>query len=278
MRRCLPLLGLVYCLAVPLWAADQVVELSAQQQAALEIERYIVNQEAGALSTPLPARLVLNDRHQRALTLPISGTIEQIDSLPGAVVAVGARLGTYHSREALALQRDYLSALDRLERSEASRRRDEALHEGGVISSKRWQQTLAEWRQRDALVKELASQLAALGFSAEDLQRLQQTRALRDRLPLRAPLAGAVLERHIEPGDAFTAGEELFQLGDVDQLWLSILAPAATALAAQRGEPVYFGDVAIGLLLQVGAAVDPASQSVTLTCLYTHLTLPTKIV
>lgn len=260
------LLVLLLChWALPVLATPGVVELTPQQRETMAIELYAVGEQAGELSGPLPGRLVLSDRHQRALTLPVSGTIEQLDVLQGARVAAGDTLGTYHSREALALQRDYLGAVDRLERSSASKQRDQALHEGGVISSKRWQQTLAEYRQRDAMVAELASQLAALGFAATDLQRLRESRSIRDRLPLRAPIDGAVLERHVAPGDAFVPGQELFHLGDVTQLWVAIQASPEIALAARQGDAVYAGQTRLGSLLQVGAAVEEASQAVDLT-------------
>jgi cobalt-zinc-cadmium efflux system membrane fusion protein len=242
-----------------------VLDLNAQQKQTLEIELYKTGTNAYEQSDPVAARLVINDRHQRVLTLPVSGTVQQLSLLPGARVEAGAELGLIHSPEALALQRQYLGAIDRLERTRASKKRDEALYQGGAISKKRWQQTRAEWRQGEAMVVELGSQLAAVGFTADELKLLQQGRQMRSLLPLRAPIKGVVLERRVQPGEAFAAGQELYHIGDPEQLWLAILAPQQLASRARVGDEVVWRQRALGRVLQVGAAIEQRSQSVMLT-------------
>jgi cobalt-zinc-cadmium efflux system membrane fusion protein len=242
-----------------------VLELTAEQRQALEIELYSTGTNAYEQSDPVAARLVINDQHQRVLTLPVSGTVQQLSLLPGAQVEAGAELGLIHSPEALALQRQYLGAIDRLERTRASKKRDEALYQGGAISKKRWQQTRAEWRQGEAMVVELGSQLAAVGFTADELKLLQQGREMRSLLPLRAPIKGVVLERQVQPGEAFAAGQELYHIGDPEQLWLAILAPQQVASRARVGDAVVWQQRPLARVLQVGAAIEQSSQSVMLT-------------
>jgi cobalt-zinc-cadmium efflux system membrane fusion protein len=256
--------GLLACLAVNAYGTD-ALQVTAEQSQTMGIELYEVARSARELSDPLAAQLVLSDQHQRVLSLPVSGKVQELYRVPGAVVAAGDELGLVRSREALALQREYLGAIDQLERSTAAKKRDAALFKGGAISSKRWQQTLSEWRQDDALAKELASQLAALGIDTREQKALRQTRQIRSLLPLRAPMDGVIIERGIEPGESFAAGQQLFHLGDAGQLWLSILAPQQLAAKARVGDSVYLDGRTVGSVLQVGAAIEPDSQSVMLT-------------
>lgn len=251
-------------------SAQQLLQLTPEQKQNLDIELYTVATAAYEQSDPVAATLVISDQHQRVLTLPVSGTVQQLYLLPGARVAAGDELGLIHSPEALALQRQYLGAIDRLERNRASKKRDEALYEGGAISKKRWQQTRAEWRQAEAMVKELASQLAAVGFNDEDLTQLRQGREMHSLLPLRAPIQGVVLDRKVQPGQAFAAGQELFHIGDAEQLWLSIHAPAQLASRARAGDGVFWQQQAIATVLQVGAAIESRTQSVMLTAALTQ--------
>lgn len=246
-------------------SAQQVLQLTAEQRQNLDVELYVAGTAAYEQSDPVAATLVISDQHQRVLSLPVSGTVQQLYLLPGARVAAGDELGLIHSPEALALQRQYLGAIDRLERNRSSKQRDEALYEGGAISKKRWQQTRADWRQAEAIVKELASQLAAVGFNDEDLTQLRQGREMRSLLPLRAPILGVVLDRQVQPGQAFAAGQDLFHIGDAEKLWLSIHAPVQLASRARTGDGVFWQQQAIATVLQVGAAVESRTQSVVLT-------------
>ncbi len=246
-------------------AAQQLLQLQPEQIAALEIELYRADKVEQQLSDSLPAMVVLSDRHQRILSVPVTGTVQQLRVLPGAIVDAGTELATILSREALGLQRDYLAAHDQQVRNLASKQRDQALYKGGAISAKRWQQTLAEWRQGEALRRELESQLSALGFNADDLQRLRTQRELRSELPLRSPIDGVVMQCSMSPGEAFSAGQELFHIGDVGHLWLELKVPQALASKANSGDKVYWNGELIGRVLQVGAAIDTASQSVLLT-------------
>jgi cobalt-zinc-cadmium efflux system membrane fusion protein len=246
-------------------AGQQLLQLGSEQIAALEVEVYRTGKVEQQLSDPLPATVVLSDQHQRMLSLPVTGTVQQLRVLPGATVEVGTELGTILSREALGLQREYLAAHDQQARNLASKQRDQALYKGGAISAKRWQQTLAEWRQGEALLRELESQLSALGFNGDELQRLRTQRELRSELPLRSPIGGVVMQCSMSPGEAFSAGQELFHIGDTGHLWLALKAPQALASTANSGDKVYLNGELIARVLQVGAAIDPASQSVLLT-------------
>lgn len=259
-----PLLALLAALPAPGRGAPELAVSDAQRQA-LAIELYEVGRSAPELTSPLLARVVVDDRHQRVLTLPVGGTIERLDALPGARVAAGDPLALFRSREAVTLQRDYLGASDRVERSRSAWQRDDALYRGGAIAQKRWQQTRAQWRQDESRLREIASQLGAVGLDEADLQALRGARELREVLPLRAPIAGAVIDRDLETGQSFGAGQELFHLGDPDRLWLRASVPPALAPRVRAGDGVYRDGAPLGRVLQIGAAVEAPTQAVPLT-------------
>lgn len=246
-------------------AAQPVLQLNPEALAALEVEVFQTGRVEPQLSDPVMATVILSDQHQYMLSLPVTGTVQQLRVLPGARVEVGTELGTIASREALALQREFLAARDQQERNRASRERDQALYKGGAIPAKRWQQTLAEWRQGEALLTELTSQLRALGFNDDELARLEAGRDLRSELALRSPIAGVILHCSTSPGEAFDAGQALFHIGDPGHLWLELKAPLGLAGKAGPGDRVYLDRQPIASVLQVGAAIEPASQSVLLT-------------
>lgn len=60
------------------------------------------------------------------------------------------------------------------------------------------------------------------------------------RLPIRAPLAGAVTARHIVPGARVAAGDLLFSIVDPSVVWLSVNVPAARMSDVRPGSGALF--------------------------------------
>lgn len=57
-------------------------------------------------------------------------------------------------------------------------------------------------------------------MAPDQVDRLRRTGEVLDRVPIRAPLSGTVLERHVEEGQYVTEGEVLFEISDLGRVWL----------------------------------------------------------
>jgi len=64
------------------------------------------------------------------------------------------------------------------------------------------------------------ARLRALGAPAELIRRLEQGEAPRRRIAIAAPTAGVVLEKMVVEGQRFAAGETLFRIADIGQVWV----------------------------------------------------------
>ena len=93
-----------------------------------------------------------------------------------------------------------------------------------------------------------------------------------EQIPVRSPLAGAVLERHVTTGTAVTSGMPLFVVSDLSTLWalaevdeialprVKVGMPVEIHVAAYPDEP--FG----GSIIFVGDTLDPKTRRVSVRC------------
>ena len=70
------------------------------------------------------------------------------------------------------------------------------------------------------------------------LQQLVKTRQVRRTLPLPAPISGVVLEKKVLQGSYFKAGDPLFELADLRELWLLVDVFETDLAGLQAGESV----------------------------------------
>jgi len=93
-----------------------------------------------------------------------------------------------------------------------------------------------------------------------------------DELPVRAPIAGAVIERLVSPGTAVTPGTPLFVLSDLSSVWVTAeidethVGSLAVGLPVEVQVNAYPGDVFRGTITGVGDVINPATRRITIRC------------
>ncbi|WP_203329174.1 efflux RND transporter periplasmic adaptor subunit [Candidatus Laterigemmans baculatus] len=70
------------------------------------------------------------------------------------------------------------------------------------------------------LRKYASQKLRDQGMTQEQIDRLVQTQEVLERVPVHAPLTGTVLERHVQQGEYIEEGETLFQIVNLEEVWL----------------------------------------------------------
>ena len=124
-----------------------------------------------------------------------------------------------------------------------------------------------ESAQRDLRSAEAALELAQLDLSYTDV---------------RAPFAGRVVRRLVEPGQTVSEGTALFTLADLTRLLARVFVPAKEFRSIRPDQPVQLvvtstGDRLVGRIDLVNPMVDPASGTIKVTVAvseYPHTTRP----
>lgn len=104
-----------------------------------------------------------------------------------------------------------------------------------------------------------------VGQAKSEVERLRAERGLARVV---APLAGIVVTRHVQPGEAVSMGEPLFELADPAELEAHLRVPERHLLRLREGLPVEvsaegLGDARVdGTVSRIAPTVDPRSGTV----------------
>lgn len=112
-----------------------------------------------------------------------------------------------------------------------------------------------EVEQLDTRVKALEAQVEG----AEANARLAQAKLNRHRI--RAPFAGVVSKRHVDPGDWVNPGTPVLDLVRADTVEIRVDAPLELAQRVHVGDTVNLVDGAFGKVVGVVPALDPISRT-----------------
>jgi len=136
------------------------------------------------------------------VNLRISGWITDLRvAETGQLVAPGQTLFEIYSPELVSTQREYLLAVENLERVRAS-------PEPEVVARAR------------SLVEAARRRLQLWELGAAQIQRLAETGEVVDELPIVAPAGGYVLEKMAVEGMAVTPGMRLYRIAALDAVWV----------------------------------------------------------
>lgn len=224
----------------------------------------------------------LNERRTARPGAIAEGIVQHIDVQVGDRVRQGALVATIHSHAVHDAWAGYFKAL-------ADRRRFENEVRYARVAEERAARLLADKALSPQEVDRarsdrLAAEQGLVAAGAEETRATQELAHYgitarpdgnprqEDDVPVRAPLAGAVIERQVSQGTAVTPGTPLFVVSDLSSVWVTAEVDETQVASVAVGVPVevqvsaYPGEVFRGTLTAVGDVVNPATRRVTIRC------------
>ncbi|MBI2799885.1 MAG: efflux RND transporter periplasmic adaptor subunit [Gammaproteobacteria bacterium] len=216
---------------------------------------------AGQDALSLPGRLAWDEDLTVRIFSPFAGRVVRTLVQPGDSVQVGQPLVELASADFGQAQADAAKAAADLSLAEHGARRAEALSRVGVVAQKDVQQAEADYRR--AQVEQERAQT-----------RLRQVDAGSGRnFVLKAPIAGVVVDKAVNPGQELRAdqtGAPLFLITDPSHLWVWLDAPetviarlpsAASVPAFVLTTAAYPGATFPGHVVHTAEFIDPVSRT-----------------
>jgi RND family efflux transporter MFP subunit len=194
-----------------------------------------------------PGEIEFNARRLSHLTALTMGRIERIMAVAGDRVNKGQLLAEIYSPDYMAQQAEFLQAAERAGRFSGDQ------HEATTFR---------------AFLESARERLLILGTTPAEITELQKNKVPRPFLPVRASLAGTIIETVLQPGDQVQLGSSLFRLADLAILWASLhiqekdLAAIRTGSAVEIRTQAYPGDIFPGKLILVGDVLDAQTRTV----------------
>jgi len=234
--------------AEPGHEAEASITLTASAWAAGDIRTAKAAPFAFRRQVTAPGGLEFNARRLAHLTARTPGRIERVLAVSGDRVGAGQVLAEVYSSDFMALQAEYLQAMERAQRLAVDP---------------------AEAPAARAILDSARQRLLLVGATAAEVDGLGPARAPRPLLAMRAPFAGTVIEASVLAGDHVELGASLFRLADPSVLWASLqlreedMASLRAGAGAELRTQAYPGEVFRGRLLLVGDILDEKTRTVT---------------
>jgi RND family efflux transporter MFP subunit len=223
-----------------------------------------IQRERGATELSFPGTIAVPPLQTRVVAAPVGGLVERVEVAPDELVSAGQTILFIRSPGFVELQRDFISADADATLARDWLKRAEQLAGARALPERELRQADTQARTATYKADERRHALELMGMTDAEIETLHRTRAFQHSIAIHAPVAGAVLIRHINAGARVAAAEPLFTVAQLDPLWVNIQVPAPRLGSVAIGSQVTLAaHGASGRIIRVGRSVDPATQSVT---------------
>jgi cobalt-zinc-cadmium efflux system membrane fusion protein len=176
----------------------------------------------GLATLPATGEVALNENAAVHISPRIAGIIESVSVDIGARVKAGDTLLTLASVELGKALAEYKRNQTLSDLSEKIFIRETKLKERKVGSEQDVIDAQMAFEQHRTDLKASEQMLHVLGLTEGDLARMREAAhgAGAGRLPVRAPVAGTIIERHAVTGEMVDPGKDLMLLSDLTTVWV----------------------------------------------------------
>ena len=165
------------------------LELSEHALAMASVETVAIERRPLARELRAVGRIEYNETSLATITPRFDGYAERLFvNFTGVEIRAGDHLIEIYSPELLVAEQELLIAL-----------------QGGASS---------------ALVEVASEKLRLLGLTEDQVAALVEKRETTDRITLYSPISGTVIEKNIVQNQAFSAGEALYRIANLDSVWV----------------------------------------------------------
>lgn len=208
-----------------------------------------------------------NDHTSQAIS-QVSGPITRILVDTGARVAAGQPLLYVASPDITAAFSTYRKARNRLALAKQNLDRNHDLLEHKAIAPRDFEQVQADYNDAETDVETALDGLRILGVSSREIQDAErQDATVRPELPMRAPIAGTIVEKLVNPGQLIQAGTTTaFVISNVSTVWVQAHVYEKDLRLVRVGDTAEvrsasFPDTFKGRVAYIGSMLDPATRT-----------------
>jgi len=242
--------------------AARNVTLSAAQRQHIRLHTVAEGSFRPAIETT--GRVDFDNERATSVIAPFTGPVVRLKAAPGDRVAKGQVLATVASSDFAAAVGAYRKALvaARNARHIADMDQDLLAHHG--VSAREAAQAATDAASAEADRDAARQALLAIGVDEGSIRAIQAGRAVPDAGgAIRAPIAGTVVERLINPGQLLQAGSTAcFTVADLSQMWVMAQVTPAEVARVHLGDRAEIrtgegGTAITGTVTSIGGVVNP---------------------
>lgn len=253
---------LLIVLLLPASGLAETLMLSDAQIKKMQVTTTRLSDNINGFSRQYSAEVTVPNDQTQMVSMPQHGLVNALKVSTGQDVKKGQVIAQISSAELVGLQGEYLQAKTKLILASKTAARDKALSEEGIIPQRRYieSKSAQEALNTEVLQKKQALQFA--GMSAQSIRDLNSASQMQSAIDIVAPISGQVVAQHAKVGDRLDAGLPLYQIAQLNPLWVEMNVPIEEAANLAKGLTVTIPKTnASGHVIAILRSVNKATQT-----------------
>jgi membrane fusion protein, heavy metal efflux system len=260
MNKLMSLFSIV--LFLPVYANAETIVLSDAQIKKMQVTTSQVTNNAGGFSRQYSAEVTIPNNQSQMVSVPQTGLVSALKVATGQEVKKGQLIAQMSSAEFIGLQGEYLQAKTKLILATQATARDQALSEEGIIPQRRYIEAKSTQQALNTEVMQKKQALRLAGMSESSINRLNSANKMVSLIDIVAPMSGQVVAQHAKVGDRLDSGMPLYQIAQLNPLWVEMNVPIEEAANLANGLQVTIPKAqASGQVIAVLRSVNKATQT-----------------
>ena len=201
---------------------------------------------------------IFDPHYEQVVGTRVAGIVTKLLRFEGEAVRKGDVLAEVTSAELADAQATVIVARAALKAAERNRLREGNLAKDQLTTAREVEEAERELQEQRARLEAGEQRVRALGAT---------TPGTKGTYPLVAGIAGTVVERHINLGQAVDANLEAFHIANLDHLWVEMRVPESSLENIRSGDTVQItgidgdGPVIEGRVAHIGNLIDPETRT-----------------
>lgn len=201
----------------------------------------------------LSGKLAFDAEHLHLISSRVAGRLDRILLFEGAKVSVGQAVAELYSPEWISAQTEYLLARNTV-RALATTKQTDLLED-------------AKFTEQSVI-----NRMKVLGASDADVAQLSKTGVVNTHLALRAPIAGTVTQRSMDPGAFLNVGDNFMTVADTRRIWFignfyeQDYSKVKLGQTLELQVPALPGKTFKGTVNYIGTMIDPNTHTLPVRC------------
>lgn len=237
------------------------IEVSKKQQDNLGIKTQKTIEVTSIELGPYNAKATLNQKDLISIGSNLDVVVKDIFVTKLQHVKKGQKLVSISSNSLLNLQEHYIKTLIKSKNIEKNYKRDKRLNYQGVISQKRFLESLQEKRSSDLMLKLGAFELLSSGFDMQLLNRIKSTYKPIMKINILAPRDGVVYSVDINTGQNVQSDQSMMKIYADGKRYVELSVPINVIKNISIGDKCVFNSTQADVVT-IGNIVNETSQTV----------------